>query len=98
MDLDRGWFNGIPTVSGATQQVLNLTVPAPGGQVQDLTIAAMGISRAQLLSIVASGLTSPTTGTEGTSTVPVTSTTSPSVTTTGPAATTTIRAATTTAP
>ena len=91
-------FNGIPTLSGTTQQVLNLTVPAPGGQVQDLTIAAMGISEAQLLSIVVSGLTSPTTGTEGTSTVPVASTTAPSATTTAPAATTTLLSATTTTP
>lgn len=54
-----GIVEGRP-VSGATaQSMLDLRVPAGGGQVEDLVFAAEGLSPQQLSSIVSSGLSAP---------------------------------------
>lgn len=50
-------FHGVPVPSGIRQTVLNLHLPASGGQVQDLQVAVAGITEQQLISIVSSGLT-----------------------------------------
>jgi len=80
--------------------VLDLTVPASGGQVEQLAIVAVGISPAQLVAIVSTGLTVPTVSpAPATTRGPVAATTSvPSATTTVPAATSTVPAASTTVP
>ncbi len=62
-------FHGVPVPSGTRQTVLNLTLPTSGGQVQDLQVAAAGITEQQLVSIVSSGLTPQQSG----STTPATS-------------------------
>lgn len=49
-------LNGIPVASGTKQLIVNLDVPGDGGQVQDLEIAAEGLSQQQLISILSSGL------------------------------------------
>ncbi len=51
--------DGVPTPSGSTEEVLDLTVPAGDDQVQDLTVAATGVTGAQLVSMVSAGLTTP---------------------------------------
>jgi hypothetical protein len=44
---------------GTTQSELTLQVPVAGGQVEHLMFAAEGLSQQQLVSIVSSGLSSP---------------------------------------
>jgi hypothetical protein len=59
-------FNGVPVPSGTEHVSLNVEIPTNNGQVQDLDIAAAGVSEQQLLAIATSGLaadaTSPATG------------------------------------
>jgi hypothetical protein len=50
-------FNGVAVPSGTEHLALNVEIPAAGGQVQDLNIAAAGISEQQLVAIASSGLT-----------------------------------------
>jgi len=52
-------YDGISIPDGTTQSVLTLEVPAAHGQVEDLLLAAEGLSRQQLVSIVSSGLSAP---------------------------------------
>ena len=49
-------INGVPIPSGTQQVVLNLQIPAQGGEIRDLQVAAAGITEQQLVSIVTSGL------------------------------------------
>jgi hypothetical protein len=51
--------DGVPTPSGSTEEVLDLTVPTSDDQVKDLTVAATGLTAAELVSMVAAGLTTP---------------------------------------
>jgi hypothetical protein len=58
-------FNGVPVPSGTEHVSLNVEIPTTNGQVQDLDIAAAGVSEQQLLAIASSGIaadasTSPT--------------------------------------
>jgi hypothetical protein len=55
-------YDGIHIPDGTTQSELTLQVPAAGGQVEDLMFAAEGLSGQQLVSIVSSGLSSPSSG------------------------------------
>jgi hypothetical protein len=54
-------YEGTAIPSGTTQSIISLEVPASGGQVEDLVFAAEGVSEQQLISIVSSGLTAPST-------------------------------------
>jgi hypothetical protein len=49
-------FNGVPVPSGTEHVSLNVEIPTNNGEVQDLDIAAAGISEKQLLAIATSGL------------------------------------------
>jgi hypothetical protein len=49
-------FNGVAVPSGTEHVSLNIEIPAANGQVEDLDIAAAGISEQQLVSIASSGL------------------------------------------
>lgn len=51
-------FNGTPVPTGTEHLELNLQIPASDGQVQDLQVAAAGLSEQQLVTIVTSGLAS----------------------------------------
>lgn len=92
-------IRGVPTPSGSQQQEVLLTIPEAKGQVQELLVAATGISLAQLESIVTAGLTVPSS--TSTSTGPATtSVTAPPITappTTVPATTVPTAPAATTA-
>jgi hypothetical protein len=97
VDGSRGWVGAGTFTSGGTQQdVLVLFVPAPGGQVQDFMVVATGMSDAELVSIVSSGLSVPsqpsatTTALVATTTLPPSATTSSPVTTISSPATTTV--------
>jgi len=50
-------IHGVPVTNGTENTELFLQIPTTGGQVQELEIAAAGISQTQLQSIVAAGLT-----------------------------------------
>jgi hypothetical protein len=60
-------FNGVSVPNGTQHVALTLQLPASGGQTQDLQVAVAGISEQQLISIVSSGLTTPSTNTTPTS-------------------------------
>lgn len=49
-------FNGVPVPSGTEHVSLNIEIPTTNGQVEDLDIAAAGISEQQLLAIASSGI------------------------------------------
>ena len=49
-------FNGVPVPSGTEHVSLNIEIPTTNGQVEDLDIAAAGVSEQQLLAIATSGL------------------------------------------
>ena len=82
--------SGAFTPTGTQQEVLVLFVPAPGGQVRDFTVTATGMSDAELVSVVSSGLSVPSQGSPTT-----TATTAPSATTTLPPEATTTSPVTT---
>ena len=67
----QGWVGTREDVAaGNPQVVMDLTIPTPGGQVQDLLVGATGISQAQLVSIVSSGLSLPSAGAGPLTTLP----------------------------
>ena len=70
--------DGVPTPSGSTEEILDLTVPASDDRVQDLTVAATGVTAAELVLMVSAGLSTPPAA-AATTTAPA-----PGGTTTGP--------------